>query len=348
MNAPEISIAVPMYNEEECVDVFFYRVESVLAGMGVDYEIVCVNDGSRDGTLASLLRHRERNQRIVVVDLSRNFGKDAALTAAIDYCSGRCVVPMDADLQDPPELVPVLHAKWKEGYEMVIAHRSSRNSDAAVKRVTARWFYKLFNKVTTVPIPEDVGDFRLMDRKVVDALKQLPESNRFMKGLFAWVGFRQATVDYDREPRAKGRSKFNYWKLWNFALDGLLSFSSLPLRVWSYVGAVISGLSLLYALFLVIRTLVTGCSVSGYPSLMVTILFMGGIQLISLGVIGEYLDRMYGESKRRPLYLTRSLFGPVSWGEACDAMHMRSQPPTSSVSPPPPESGKLGCDSLIK
>lgn len=299
-----------MYNEEAGVDIFFSRVRSVLAGMGVDYEIVCVNDGSNDGTLAALLHHRQEDRRIVVVDLSRNYGKDAALTAAIDHCSGQCVVPMDADLQDPPELIPALHAKWKEGYDMVMAHRFSRDGDAAVKRITARWFYKVFNKITTVPIPEDVGDFRLMDRKVVDALKQLPERNRFMKGLCAWVGFRQATVDYAREPRAQGRSKFNYWKLWNFALDGLFSFSSLPLRIWSYVGAMISGMALLYALFLVIRTLLTGCDVSGYPSLMVAILFLGGIQLISLGVIGEYLDRIYGESKGRPLYLTRNFFGP--------------------------------------
>jgi len=306
---PDISLAVPFYNEEDSIDVFFERVESVMRQLPSSYEIVCVNDGSRDGTLGLLLRHRERNPRIVVVDLSRNFGKDIALTAAIEHCRGKAVVPMDADLQDPPELLPRLIEKWREGFEMVVARRVSRQSDTAIKRVSAHWFYRLFNRMATIPIPADAGDFRLMDRCVVDALKALPESNRFMKGLFAWVGFREATVEYVREARAKGTSKFNYWRLWNFALDGIVSFSSLPLRVWSYLGAMVSLVSLIYALWLIIRTFVFGRDVPGYPSLMVAILVMGGVQVISLGVIGEYLSRIFNESKRRPLYIVRKRHG---------------------------------------
>ncbi|HNX05724.1 MAG TPA: glycosyltransferase family 2 protein, partial [Opitutales bacterium] len=241
MPPPVISLAVPFYNEEDGIDIFFSRVEGVLEGMALDYEIVCVNDGSRDRTLELLLAHRARNPRIVVVDLSRNFGKDIALTAAIDHATGQVVVPMDADLQDPPELLPQLVAKWREGFDMVIARRKSRESDTMLKRLSAGWFYKLFNKLTSVPIPQNAGDFRLMDRKVVDAVKQLPEGNRFMKGLFAWVGFRQAEIEYVRPPREKGATKFNYWKLWNFALDGIFSFSSVPLRIWGYMGLTISG-----------------------------------------------------------------------------------------------------------
>lgn len=312
MSVPELSLAVPFYNEEEGVDLFFRRVESVLEATGADYEIVCVNDGSRDRTLELLLAHRALNPRVVVVDLSRNFGKDIALTAAIDHAKGCAVIPMDCDLQDPPEAIPALVAKWREGWDMVVARRASRESDTALKRTTAGWFYKLFNKLSSVPIPENAGDFRLMDRRVVDAVKSLPEGNRFMKGLFAWVGFRTAEIEYVREPRAQGSSKFNFWKLWNFALDGIFSFSSVPLRIWGYVGMAISGFSLLYALYLVVRTLVYGRDVPGYASLMVAILFMGGVQLLSLGIIGEYVGRIYSETKRRPLYLTRPVAGEMA------------------------------------
>lgn len=305
---PVISLAVPMYNEAEGLDTFFERVGKVLRETGLDYEIVCVNDGSRDETLASLLRYRELDPRIIVVDLSRNFGKDIALTAAIDNAGGDVVIPMDADLQDPPEMIPQMIEKWKAGADMVVARRKSRKGDSPFKRISARMFYRIFNAVTTVRIPPDAGDFRLMNRKVVDAIHNLPEGNRFMKGLFAWVGFRTESVDYVRQPRARGKTKFSVGKLWNFAMNGIVSFSSFPLRVWSYIGALISFLSLAYAVYLVIRTLISGCEVPGYPSLMVAILFMGGVQLISLGVIGEYLDRIYYESKRRPLYLTRNIY----------------------------------------
>lgn len=297
-----------MYNEEKGIDLFFGRVCPVLDSLNSSWEIVCVNDGSRDSTLEKLLEHHKRDPRIVVIDLSRNFGKEIALTAAIDHCSGRAVIPMDADLQHPPETIVEMVAKWKEGYEMVAAKRRSRSDETKLRSTTARWFYSLSRRMTVVPIPADVGDFRLMDRRVVDALKQLPERNRFMKGLFAWVGFRTTIIEFDCAPRAAGKSSFNIWKLWNFAIDGIVSFSSVPLRIWSYLGAMISLVSLLYALYLVVYTLAFGRDFPGYASLMVAILFLGGVQLISLGVIGEYLSRMYSEVKRRPLYLVRRVF----------------------------------------
>lgn len=297
-----------MFNEEEGVDLFFSRAFPVLNSLGFSWEIVCVNDGSSDRTLQKLIEFQQRDQRVVVVDLSRNFGKDVALTAAIDHCSGNAVIPIDADLQDPPEVIPDLVAKWREGYDMVIARATSREAETALKRTTAQWFYKLFNRIATAPILHDAGDFRLMDRRVVEALRTMPENNRFMKGLFAWVGFRHTTIDYKREARAAGRSKFTYWKLWNFALDGIIAFSSVPLRVWSYFGAAVSAISILYGLYLVVRTLIFGIDVPGYASLMVAVLFLGGVQLISLGVIGEYLSRIYQETKRRPLYIVREVY----------------------------------------
>jgi polyisoprenyl-phosphate glycosyltransferase len=305
----ELSIVVPMYNEEEVVDLFFSRMEPLLASLGVTYEIVCVNDGSRDGTMGKLIGHHERNPAIKIVDLTRNFGKEQALTAGLDACTGAAVIPMDVDLQDPPELVREFVAKWRAGYDVVYGVRGSRESDGLVKRTTAGLFYRFFNKLTDLRIPENTGDFRLMDRKVVDALKLLPERNRFMKGLFAWVGYKQVGVEYIREARAAGTTKWNYWRLWNFALDGITSFSTLPLRLWSYVGAFISLLSFVYAAFLIVRTLVQGVDVPGYASLMVVMLFLGGIQLITLGIIGEYVGRLYRESKARPLYLVGRTFG---------------------------------------
>ncbi len=308
----KISIAIPMYNEAAGLDALFARLEQVLCSLGMDYEIVCVNDGSNDATLEGLLQHRERNGRIVIVDLSRNFGKDIALTAALDHCDGDAVVPMDADLQDPPEVIPEMVEKWREGYDMVIARRGSRESDTPMKQHSAELFYRFFNRVSTAPIPANAGDFRLLDRRVVEALRRFPESNRFMKGLFAWVGYRQTEIVYDREAREAGKSKFNYWKLWNFAIDGIVAFSSMPLRVWSYLGAAVSLGSILYGFYLVVRTIIHGIDVPGYASTMVAILFLGGIQLISLGVIGEYLSRMYDEMKRRPLYLVREVWSAVS------------------------------------
>lgn len=313
---PTLSLAVPMYDEEESLDVFFERVEQVMADLGETYEIVCVNDGSRDHTMEGLLQHVERNPRIVVLDLSRNFGKEIALTAAIDHCRGRAVIPLDADLQDPPELVGEMLQRWREGYDVVCAVRRQRDADTWLKRFTARRFYRWFNRVAEVALPQDAGDFRLMDRKVVEALSGLRERNRFMKGLFAWTGYKTAFVYFDRPDRAMGTSKWNYWKLWNFALDGIFAFSTAPLRVWTYVGGAISLSAFIYAVYIAIRKLFGDIEVPGYASLVVFMLFLSGIQLIGLGVIGEYVGRIYKESKQRPLYLLQAIHRQEGSGDA--------------------------------
>jgi len=307
--APEISIVVPLYNEELNIDYLFERLESVVEHLGVSYEIVCVNDGSRDNTFQCLVNHHYRNSAIKVVNLSRNFGKEIALTAGIDYAIGAAVVPIDADLQDPPELIGELIAKWREGYDVVYATRRSRQGESWLKRFTAEAFYRTIGSMSRVPIPGNTGDFRLLDRKVVEALKQIPERTRFMKGLFAWVGFKQTSIMFDRHPRLKGKTTWNYWRLWNFAIDGITSFSLLPLKVWGYVGLIISLISFIYASFLIVRTLIYGIDWPGYASLMVAVLFLGGIQLLTLGIIGEYLGRVYEEVKKRPLYLVRECYG---------------------------------------
>ena len=304
-----LSVVVPMYDEEEGVETFFDAMLPVLEGLDLDFELVCVNDGSRDGTLARLCARAGTDPRVRVVDLSRNFGKENALTAGLDHASGDAIVFADADLQDPPELVPRFVAKWREGYDVVYGVRSDRASDSVAKRITAGAFYRLFNQVSRVPIPEQTGDFRLIDRRVAEALRRLPERNRFMKGLFAWVGFRQVGIPYARPPRARGSSTWSYWRLWNFALDGLTGFTTAPLRIWSYVGGAVALLAFLYASFLILYTLATGGDVPGFASVMVAVLFLGGIQLLSLGVLGEYLGRLYQESKGRPLYLVNRTYG---------------------------------------
>ncbi len=305
----ELSIVVPAYNEESNLDYLFERLESVLTSLNTTYEIVCVNDGSKDKTIEYLVKHHHRNQAIKVIDLSRNFGKEIALSAGIDYATGSAVIPLDADLQDPPELIKDLVAKWREGYDVVYATRRTRQGESWLKRFTASGFYQTIGKMSRVEIPQNTGDFRLLDRRVVEAVKQMPEKNRFMKGLFAWVGFKQTSIIYDREPRYKGKTTWNYWKLWNFAIDGITSFSFLPLKIWSYIGTCISLVSLLYALFLLFQTLIIGIKVPGYASTIISVLFLGGIQLISLGVIGEYLGRVYEEVKGRPLYFVRNVYG---------------------------------------
>lgn len=308
-NSVEISIVVPLYNEEANINYLIERLLSVFNTLSTTYEIVCINDGSRDNTLKLLVDHHNRNAAIKVVNLSRNFGKEIALTAGIDFTIGAAVIPIDADLQDPPELIEQLIAKWREGYDVVYATRRSRSGESWLKQFTANSFYRTIGKMSPVPIPANTGDFRLLDRQVVEAIKQMPERTRFMKGLFAWVGYKQTSILFDREPRFGGKTTWNYWKLWNFALDGITSFSLFPLKVWSYMGLVVSLISLLYASFLIIRTLIFGIDVPGYASLMVAVLFLGGIQLITLGVIGEYLGRVYEEVKRRPIYFVRDSYG---------------------------------------
>jgi polyisoprenyl-phosphate glycosyltransferase len=308
-NSVVISVVVPCYNEELNLDSLFARLFKVLDSLNLQYEIVCVNDGSRDNTLKYLIEYHHRNPVIKVVNFSRNFGKEIALTAGIEYATGDAIIPIDADLQDPPELIGELIEKWREGYDVVYCKRRSRQGESWLKKITANAFYRVIQKMTSVEIPRDTGDFRLIDRRVVEALKQLPETHRFMKGLFAWVGFKQSFIEYDRLPRFQGTTKWNYWKLWNFALEGITSFSSLPLKIWSYLGLVISLLAFLYGSFLIVRTLILGIDVPGYASLMVAILFLGGIQLLTLGIIGEYLGRVHDEVKKRPLYLVRDSYG---------------------------------------
>jgi glycosyltransferase involved in cell wall biosynthesis len=305
---PLLSIVVAMFNEEQVVDTFFTEVDAAIVPLQADIEYVCVNDGSRDGTLAKLLARRTQDTRIRIVDLARNFGKEAAMTAGLAHARGDAVVVIDADLQDPPDLIAQFFAKWREGCEVVYGIRASRASDSIAKRVTAGAFYKLFNRITLVPIPPDAGDFRLLDRKVVDALLAFPERNRFMKGLFSWVGFKQIGVPFVRRPRAQGQTKWNYWKLINFALDGVTGFSTVPLRVWSFVGAFVSLLGFAYALYLIVRTLIFGIDVPGYASLMVTLLFLGGMQLFGLGILGEYMGRLYMEAKGRPIYIVSRVY----------------------------------------
>jgi glycosyltransferase involved in cell wall biosynthesis len=303
-----LSIVVAMFNEEAAIDAFFTEVDAVAARLSLPVEYICVNDGSRDGTLAKLLAHQAQDRRIRVIDLARNFGKEAAMTAGLAHARGNAVVVIDADLQDPPELIEQFVGKWREGFEVVYGIRASRASDSFAKRITAEAFYKLFNRITSVPIPPDAGDFRLLDRKVADALLTFPERNRFMKGLFAWVGFKQTGVPFVRPPRTRGKTTWNYWKLINFAIDGVTGFSTVPLRVWSFVGAFVSLIAFAYAGFLIIRTLIYGIDVPGYASIMVTVLFLGGIQLLGLGTLGEYMGRLYMETKGRPIYIVSRVY----------------------------------------
>lgn len=304
-----LSLVIPIFNEAETVQLFLEKVNQVFDNQrSVSIELLFVNDGSTDATLEVLLARQLQDSRIKILDLSRNFGKEAALTAGLYAAIGDVIVPIDVDLQDPPELILEMIVKWREGYEVVLGRRINRESDTWAKRAAANWFYKIHNKIANPKLPENVGDFRLIDRSVVEALKELPESRRFMKGLFAWVGFRTTYVDYVRPERIAGTTKFNGWKLWNFALEGVTSFSTDPLRIWTYLGFIVSLISFIFAIFIVIRVMVSGADVPGYASLMVAITFLGGLQLIGIGVIGEYLGRTYVESKRRPIFLIRQIF----------------------------------------
>jgi len=304
-----LSIVVPMYNEAENIGPFYERLKKALDNIGESYEIICLNDGSTDATLENLLKLREKDPNIKVVDLSRNFGKEIVLTAGLDFSSGMAVIPIDADLQDPPELIPQLVAKWKEGYEVVYAVRKSRLGESLFKKLSAHLFYRLAEKIMDINIPRDTGDFRLMDRSAVDALKNMRERNRFMKGLFAWVGFKQFAIYYERDPRHKGKTKWNFFKLLNFAIEGITSFSYVPLRLATYIGLVIALMSFFYAAYIMISTLIYGNPVPGYPSLITIILFLGGVQLICIGIMGEYMGRIYNEVKQRPVYIIRKKFG---------------------------------------
>ncbi len=292
-DTPLLSLVVPFYNEGDALHAFFARVIPILEAIeSMQFEIVCVNDGSADDTLAKLIAVSHDDARIRVIDLTRNFGKEAALTAGLNEAMGDAVIPIDADLQDPPELIPTLIAHWHRGAEVVLAQRASRACDSLLKRVTAAAYYRIHNRLSDLKLPENVGDFRLMDRIVVDALRQLPERHRFMKGLFAWVGFTTVIVQYEREPRSAGQSKFSGWRLWNFALEGITSFSTLPLRSWTYIGLAVAALAFFYGTFIIARTLIFGVVVPGYASMLSLLLFFGGLQLVGLGVVGEYIGRI--------------------------------------------------------
>ena len=308
---PFISVIVPVKDEQALIATFITRVSAVLDQVAPDgnWEILFIDDGSSDATLAAIGSMHERDPRVRALSLSRNFGKEAALSAGLDYAAGRAVVPMDVDLQDPPEVLVEMVEKWRAGSDVVYGIRRNRRSDSLPKRVTANLYYRTHNAMSRDKIPDHAGDFRLLDRKVVEVIRKLPERNRFMKGLFAWSGFRQDAVEYDRVERTAGMSKFNYWKLWTLAIDGITSASTVPLRIWSYIGAFIALFALSYAVFLTIKTLMFGAIVPGYASIMVSVLFLGGIQLISLGVLGEYVGRILIETKQRPIYVVRERIG---------------------------------------
>ena len=309
---PLISLIVPVYNEAEAIDAFLDRVAPELARAGVRFETIFVNDGSTDATLPILLDHAQARPGLHVVNLSRNFGKEAAMTAGLDLAQGDAAVLIDVDLQDPPALLGEFVALWRQGYDVVYGLRQSRDGDGRLKTVTAGLFYAVFNRMSATPIPHNVGDFRLIDRRVIAALRLLPERGRFMKGLFAWVGFSSVAVPYVRPPRLLGTTKWNYWRLWNFALDGIVSFSTAPLRIWTYFGIVLALGALSYAGFIVARVLLLGIDVPGYASLIIVLLFSTAANLISLGMIGEYVSRLFVETKQRPIYILEGVYPPMA------------------------------------
>jgi len=300
---PSISIIVPCYNEENMIDIFLDRLYPILDELDNGYEIIFVNDGSTDNTFKVMLHSKNKHKNIRILNFSRNFGKEAALTAGLENAKCDATILIDVDLQHPPELIPIFIEKWEEGYDVVAGKRINRTGEHSLKKLSAKLFYKIHNSISDITIPNDIGDFRLISRKVVDALSKLPENQRFMKGIFAWVGYKTAVVEYKQEHRVAGKSNFSGWKLWNFALDGITSFSTVPLRIWLYIGIIISFISFIIGLTIIIKTLIYGIELPGYVSLFSMILFLGGIQLIGIGILGEYIGRIYKESKRRPSYI---------------------------------------------
>lgn len=305
-----ISILVPCYNEEGALNLFYERTAAVIDSLQeYDFEILFVNDGSQDNTLSIMQELHRCDERVSYLNLSRNFGKEIAMIAGIDYLRGDAAIIMDADLQDPPELIPKMIYWWQQGYDDVSAKRSSRAGESFFKKWTSHTFYRILQHLTDIPIQPDVGDFRLLDRQCLDAVRLMRESQRYNKGIFSWIGFRKKEVLFARQARISGRSKWNYWKLLNLAIEGITSFSIAPLRMASFMGCLLALLSILYMAYIVIRTLLYGGDVPGYPSLVSIILFIGGIQLLFLGIIGEYLGRIFNESKCRPLYFVKDYNG---------------------------------------
>ncbi|WP_370558702.1 glycosyltransferase family 2 protein [Edwardsiella tarda] len=302
----KISLVAPVFNEEEAIPIFYKTVRENEELKKHEVEIIFINDGSKDSTESIINALAIADSLVKPLSFTRNFGKEPALFAGLDHATGDAVIPIDVDLQDPIDVIPVLIAKWQEGADVVLAKRTDRSTDGWLKRKTAEWFYKLHNKISTPKIEENVGDFRLMSRETVENIKMLPERNLFMKGVLSWVGGKVDIVEYTRAERSAGESKFNGWQLWNLALEGITSFSTFPLRMWTYIGLFVAALSFVYGGWMIIDKLIWGNPVPGYPSLLVSMLFLGGIQLIGIGVLGEYIGRIYTESKKRPKYLLKS------------------------------------------
>ncbi len=306
-----LSLLVPCFNEQDAVEAFVARVSETLGARGdIELELLFVNDGSTDATLPKLLRMQVEDPRIRIIELTRNFGKEAALSAGLMEARGDVVVPIDVDLQHPPEVVLDMLAKWRDGFDVVVAKRVNRDDDPLLRRIFTRWFYAIQNNVGETHIPADVGDFRLMDAQVVRAVNQLPENRRFMKGLFAWVGFPTAVVEFEPHDRVAGQSRFNGYRLWNFALEGLTSFSTAPLKIWTYIGLAMAVFAFLNGLYILIRVMFVGIESPGFASIFTAVTFLGGLQLIGIGVLGEYVGRTYMEAKRRPAFLVRAVYEP--------------------------------------
>jgi glycosyltransferase involved in cell wall biosynthesis len=301
-----LSIITPVYDEEESIELFLHTIVPVLENLNsLNYEIVFIDDGSKDKTLQILSAKAIKDERIKVLSFSRNFGKEKAMYCGLQFCNGDAAVIIDVDLQDPVDLIYGFVEKWREGYQNVYGIRSDRSSDTIVKRWTANLFYKFINKITDTPVYQNVGDFRLIDRRIIDSIKKIGDKELFMKYIFNWAGFNSTGIGYVRSKRLKGKTKFNYWRLWNFALDGIIASSTIPLRIWTYIGCAISTVGILRGVYIAVRTLIFGIDLPGYASLTCMIAFLGGIQLISIGIIGEYLGRLVKESKNRPLYILR-------------------------------------------
>lgn len=300
----KISILIPAYNEQEVIQHLYQRLGKLANdNRDYDFEFLFVNDGSRDKTLSIIKAYADKDPRVSYVNFSRNFGKEIAMIAGLDHVTGDATVIIDADLQDPPELIPKMIKYWEEGYDDVYAKRNSRDGESWLKKLTSKGYYKVLQRLTHVPIQEDTGDFRLLDHRVVEAIRQFRDSQRNAKAIFSWVGFHKKEILYDRDPRAAGETKWNYIKLINLAIDGITSFTTAPLRISTYIGALVSAFTFIYLLYLVVRTIFFGTDLAGYPSMMAVILFLGGVQLLSLGIIGEYVGRIFNETKQRPLYL---------------------------------------------
>jgi glycosyltransferase involved in cell wall biosynthesis len=310
---PDLSVILPFHNEAGAARELFQRLYPALGSLGLSYEILCIDDGSTDNTYAALKHEREKDHRVKIVRMARNFGKEVALSCGLHLATGKAAITMDSDLQHPPEVIRELVQKWRDGGQLVYAIRRNRDTDRGIYKFFAGAFYAVFRRIAEVKLPEGAGDFVLLDRKVIDAVNALPERNRFMKGLVSWVGFQHETVPFDVARRSTGTTHWNFFRLIRFAFDGLSSFSTLPLRIWTWSGAAVSFIALAYAIYLTARTLISGTDVPGWASVMVGILLLGGLQLLSLGVIGEYLARVFTEVKARPLYIVaeREGFDPA-------------------------------------